>query len=629
MYKRFYGLAERPFSLLPDPDFLFLSKNHRTALDLLELAILNHSGFCVISGEIGSGKTTLIRELLNRLDEHIRVGLVSNTHASFGELLQWVMAAYGLPCGSRNKLELHQDFLDFAIQQYAENKHTLLIIDEAQNLTPAALEELRMLSNVNSEKDFVLQIILVGQQQLRDHLKNSQLQQFAQRIALDYHLENLNAGDTCAYIQHRLEHAGGKSARFSEQAYPVIYEHTHGVPRLINRLCDLCLVYGYAEQHAVIDAELVERVALDQKMGTVSCDKASSLSASAGGDKAQSELMPVAATPVDVATAGTANAVKSDPALAQPDSSGQDESEPVEAIKVDAGPDALHTLVVATERQRKGRGRSVVLWVLLPVVVLAGVVGWQTREDWLPPVQATVQDLATEAGLSVDQAFEKTAEAAKTPALVPETATATSRAVPPVQAAKPQAAHERVTREADKRPSPPVAVPQVTPADTERLAEEQRREQALQREAQRLQQLQQEAQRLEQERQAAERELARQRVQRQALEHEARMEQQRQQAARAVIEQQAKAERLRAKKPPAVVKPHTPAVSPPALAPSAVAAGDGHQRVPAPALDQSVGQSRPAAVDPATAEALAEPDPVRFSSNPCNGPTARFMSTCR
>ena len=163
MYESFYGFKERPFTLLPDPDFLFLNENYRTALHMLETAVSDHSGFCVISGEIGSGKTTLVRELLNRLDETVCVGLVSNTHPSFGELLHWVVAAYGLPGGDGDTLELHKQFVEFATQQHAQNKHTLLIIDEAQNLTVQALEELRMLSSVNSDKDLILQVILVGQ----------------------------------------------------------------------------------------------------------------------------------------------------------------------------------------------------------------------------------------------------------------------------------------------------------------------------------------------------------------------------------------------------------------------------------------------------------------------------------
>ena len=176
VYEQFYGFREHPFFLEPDPDFLYLSEKHRKALDSLELAIFNQSGFCVISGDIGVGKTTLVRELLNRLDDNICVGLITNTHPSFGELLQLITVAFGLKCNTEDNFELHKCFTDFIIQQYADQKHTLLIIDEAQHLSIAALEELRMLSNINADKDFLLQIILVGQKNLHDNLIRPELE---------------------------------------------------------------------------------------------------------------------------------------------------------------------------------------------------------------------------------------------------------------------------------------------------------------------------------------------------------------------------------------------------------------------------------------------------------------------
>jgi len=269
MYEQFYGFKERPFSLLPDPDFLFLGDKHQAALDLLELTIFNQAGFCVVSGDIGAGKTTLIRELLNRLDDNICVGLISNTHPSFGELLQWIMAAFGLTCDSGDQFELHKRFLDFVIQQYSENKHTLLIIDEAQNLSVSAMEELRMLSNVNSDKDLVLQVILVGQHQLRDKLQLPELQQFAQRIAVDHHLTGLDEKETCDYIQYRLTRAGGSADLFSEDACRTVYRCSDGIPRLINGICDICLVYGYSDKSPVITPELVREVVNDQRTGHI------------------------------------------------------------------------------------------------------------------------------------------------------------------------------------------------------------------------------------------------------------------------------------------------------------------------------------------------------------------------
>jgi type II secretory pathway predicted ATPase ExeA len=269
MYEQFYGFRERPFSLLPDPDFLFLGNKHQTALDLIELTIFNQAGFCVVSGDIGAGKTTLIRELLNRLDDDICVGLISNTHPSFGELLQWIMAAFGLTCDSGDQFELHRRFLDFVIQQYADNKRTLLIIDEAQNLSVSAMEELRMLSNVNSDKDLVLQVILVGQNQLRDKLQLPEMEQFAQRIAVDHHLTGLDEKETCDYIQYRVTHAGGSADLFSEDSCRTVYRCSDGIPRLINGICDLCLVYGYSDKSRVITPELVREVVKDQRIGHI------------------------------------------------------------------------------------------------------------------------------------------------------------------------------------------------------------------------------------------------------------------------------------------------------------------------------------------------------------------------
>ena len=267
MYCQFYGFREKPFSLLPDPEFLFLGSKHEDALNLLELGILNQSGFCVISGEIGTGKTTLVRELLNRLDKSICTGLITNTHSTYSNLLAWILAAYGLKCEASDYASQHRCFTDFVIDQYARRKHTLLIIDEAQNLSLPALEQLRMLSNINSEKDLVLQIMLIGQSELRIKLQKPELEQFAQRIAIDYHLSALDRDETGEYIRHRLSKSGGTSQLFDEAACDLIFRHSGGIPRLINRICDLSLVYGYSESRTVIDAGLIKAVTARQTLG--------------------------------------------------------------------------------------------------------------------------------------------------------------------------------------------------------------------------------------------------------------------------------------------------------------------------------------------------------------------------
>ncbi|MCW9024514.1 MAG: AAA family ATPase [Gammaproteobacteria bacterium] len=257
MYESFYGLKEKPFSLLPDPDYLYLSRKHKMALTLLEYGILNQAGFCVVSGQAGAGKTTLIRYILNLFEDEINVGLLSNTHESFDELLTWILLAYDLEFSGKTKTELYQTFSDFLIEQYANNKHTVLIVDEAQNMSPQTLEELRMLSNINSEKDQLLQIILVGQPKLLENLHRPDLKQFAQRISVDYSLAPLDATETCAYIQHRLKVAGANPGIFNTAACSLIYQHSKGIPRLINMLCDTAMVYGYAEQTKTIDASII------------------------------------------------------------------------------------------------------------------------------------------------------------------------------------------------------------------------------------------------------------------------------------------------------------------------------------------------------------------------------------
>jgi type II secretory pathway predicted ATPase ExeA len=269
MYANFYGLRGKPFSLLPDPEFLFLSDKHRMALTLLEYGLMNQASFSVITGDIGAGKTTLIRRLLNQLDRDLTVGLISNTHPSFGELLHWILLAFNIDYSGKDKVGMYSAFVDFLIREYAANRRTILIIDEAQNMSHQALEELRMLSNVNVEKDQVLQVILVGQPGLREHLRDPGLEQFAQRIAVDYHLGPLGPDETRSYIRHRLEVVGGDPSLFSDDACEVIFQNSGGIPRLINILCDTALVYGYAEQRAHIDAQLANDVVIDKQKGSI------------------------------------------------------------------------------------------------------------------------------------------------------------------------------------------------------------------------------------------------------------------------------------------------------------------------------------------------------------------------
>ncbi|NNL06245.1 MAG: AAA family ATPase [Gammaproteobacteria bacterium] len=269
MYESFYGLQTKPFSLLPDPGFLYMGKKHKVALALLEYALMNNAGFCVITGEIGAGKTTLLRKLLENIEDNITVGMITNTHQSFGELLDWVLSAFGIHEPGLSKVEMHQRLVDFLLEQYANNKSTLLIVDEAQNMSASTLEELRMLSNINSEKDLVLQIILSGQPGLRDTLRKPELLQFVQRISVDYHLDALTIDESCAYIQHRLVTAGAQTDVFTPEACRLIHAYSGGIPRLINLLADTALVYAFADQKQMVGADIIEEMVSERMENSI------------------------------------------------------------------------------------------------------------------------------------------------------------------------------------------------------------------------------------------------------------------------------------------------------------------------------------------------------------------------
>ncbi len=268
MYEKFYNLKERPFQLLPDPSFLYMSKRHATALMLLKYSIENRQGFTVISGEVGCGKTTLINRLLDELEEDVCVGLINFTHNSFGELAEWIMMAYELDYKDKSKVELYDDFVQFLIRQYAKRKPVVLIIDEAQNMGVRGLEEVRMLSNVNAQKDYLLHLILVGQPELAELLKKPELRQLTQRVSVAYNLTPFNLEEVTAYIAHRLTVAGGNPELFTPAAVRLIAAASEGIPRLVNTLCDLSLVYAFSEEQATIDSRTIRAVLRDRlRMG--------------------------------------------------------------------------------------------------------------------------------------------------------------------------------------------------------------------------------------------------------------------------------------------------------------------------------------------------------------------------
>lgn len=263
MYEEFYGLKSKPFSIQPDPDFIYWGRTHSLAYAMLEYGVMNHAGFTVITGEIGCGKTTLIRHLLNRLEEEYTVGLVSNIQG--GNLLQWVLSAFDQPYDNTSEVALHDQLQRFLIEQYSNGRRTILIVDEAQNLGQKLLEQLRLLSNINSDNDQLLQLILVGQPQLKTLLQSPELAQFAQRVASDFHLISLSQADVKEYVIHRLEVAGRHDDLFTDLACERIFEASRGVPRIINILCDTCMVYGYAQMADQIDSGVVDEVILDKR----------------------------------------------------------------------------------------------------------------------------------------------------------------------------------------------------------------------------------------------------------------------------------------------------------------------------------------------------------------------------
>lgn len=264
MYKDFYGLREYPFNMTPDPQFLFLSRNHRVALDVLRFGIRERKGFLVITGEIGAGKTTVCRALLRSLDSNTKTALLLNPSLSDSQVLRAICDEFRLQPAKTTKKDLYDTINAFLLRELAANHNVVLIVDEAQNLRPKALEQIRLLSNLETEKEKLLQIILVGQPELARLLQRDDLVQLKQRVALRQHLPPLAPEEVGDYIRHRLEVAGGGNrVRWPDDALALICQYSRGVPRLINVLCDKALLAGYVAESFNIDAGTIQRAIED------------------------------------------------------------------------------------------------------------------------------------------------------------------------------------------------------------------------------------------------------------------------------------------------------------------------------------------------------------------------------
>jgi general secretion pathway protein A len=262
MYESFYGLNEKPFQIVPSPKYLYRSETHQNALTYLEYGLAENVGFILLTGEVGSGKTTLVQYLLSQLDKNTAAAVISNSNLSAGELLRMILTQFELTpsAGKTDNLNALNDFL---IRVYGAGRQALLIIDEAQNLTADGLEEVRMLTNLHSEDHALLQIVLVGQPELKAQLEHPSLRQVAQRVAVRYHLTGLNREETGRYIASRLETAGGRPDLFTPAAVDLIYRISGGIPRAVNLACQAALVYGLAEDASSVTQDIVRKIMAD------------------------------------------------------------------------------------------------------------------------------------------------------------------------------------------------------------------------------------------------------------------------------------------------------------------------------------------------------------------------------
>ncbi len=261
MYTKFYGLKEKPFEITPDPKFLYLSENHKEALALLTYAVSERRGFTVVTGEVGTGKTTLVQSLLSKLDGNTRTAYLFNPIMGSTDFLHYICQDLGLKSQKRSKGQYLSQLHNFLMACYSRNENVVLIVDEAHKLDPKLLEEIRLLTNLETSKSKLLQVILIGQPELNEVLENREFRQLKQRVSLRYHVQPLNKIDTGKYIKRRLRIAGAFDHNiFTPKALKEIFDYSQGIPRLINIVCDNALLTGYATDQKVIGHKTIHEV---------------------------------------------------------------------------------------------------------------------------------------------------------------------------------------------------------------------------------------------------------------------------------------------------------------------------------------------------------------------------------
>lgn len=258
MYTEFFGLSAKPFDLLPNPKFLYLSKGHRKALSYLQYGVQEHAGFTLLTGEVGSGKTTLVRDIINKISDDVTLSMIFNTRVDGHQLIAMINADFGLQIEGKDKVQLITELNDFLLAECSAHRRPIIIIDEAQNLSAEALEEIRLLSNLEADDFKMVQIILVGQPELKQIIAMPSLRQLRQRISISCHLNPLNREESEEYVYHRLATVGSRDCViFLDGVFDAIFRFSGGVPRLINLICDFLLLSAFVEETHEIDMDLV------------------------------------------------------------------------------------------------------------------------------------------------------------------------------------------------------------------------------------------------------------------------------------------------------------------------------------------------------------------------------------